>query len=116
MRAVFGTKPRMAEIPEMTPKELKNRASEVIIIDVRRPDEFVGELGHIAGARLMTLETEIETALPKLSRDSTYVFVCRSGARSGRVTELAQSLGFKNVFNMVGGMIAWNALEYPVER
>ncbi|MDB5038950.1 MAG: rhodanese-related sulfurtransferase [Bacteriovoracaceae bacterium] len=98
----------MSTIPEITPTELNKKLAQVKIIDVRRPDEFSGELGHIAGAILATLETDLDTYLFRLSKDETYVFVCRSGGRSAAATKLAISNGFLKVFNMTGGMLAWN--------
>lgn len=103
-------------LPELSVDELKQCLDQVKIIDVRRPDEFKGELGHIKGAELITLETDLETKLSNLPKDPTYVFVCRSGGRSNVATAMAQSKGLTKIFNMAGGMIAWNNQGYPVER
>ncbi|MGE4130194.1 MAG: rhodanese-like domain-containing protein [Bdellovibrionales bacterium] len=50
-----------------------------------------------------------------MPKDKTVVFVCRSGARSGRATAFAFEQGFKYVYNMKGGMIRWNELNLEVE-
>lgn len=102
--------------PEISPEELNAKLNEVEIIDVRRCEEFNAELGHIRSARLVTLESEFETELSRLEKNKTYVFVCRSGARSTRATLMAQDRGFKHVYNMQGGMLRWNALGLPIER
>ena len=102
-------------VPALTIKEARER-KDAVLIDVRRPDEFNGDLGHIEGAQFFTLETDLEGALQRLPKDKTYIFVCRSGGRSGRATEMAVAAGFKSVFNMEGGMLAWNAADYPVSR
>lgn len=99
--------------PEITAQELKKHLSELSsgkfrLIDVRRPDEYTGELGHIEGAELVTLETDLENTLPRWEPEDTYVFVCRSGKRSTDATLFALQKGFKNVFNLEGGMIGWN--------
>ena len=85
------------------------------MFDVRQPDEYVGELGHIAGAELLVLDT-LPDQLAKLPKDRTIVFVCRSGGRSGKATAYALMNGFTQVFNMQGGMLRWNQLQLPVER
>lgn len=103
-------------IPEMTPQEVNSQLSKLRLIDVRRPEEFTGELGHIKGAQLVTLETDFEASLGSLSKDAVYVFVCRSGMRSGKATAMAQAAGLNQVFNMSGGMIAWNEAGLPVEK
>ena len=101
-------------IPEMNPKDVFAKRNEFTIIDVRQPEEFVGELGDIEGAELMPLAT-IEDKLEDYPKDKPYIFVCRSGGRSGKATAYALSVGFKNVFNMTGGMILWNGLNLKTE-
>lgn len=85
------------------------------IIDVRGADEFNNELGHIPGAQLRTLGEELSHYLDEGNRSETTVFVCRSGKRSLEATKLAVSKGYEDVYNLAGGMIQWNELQYPVE-
>ena len=98
-------------VMDISPEELKAKAQDVVMVDVRRHEEFVGELGHIPGARLITLD-KLPEVVDRLPKDVTMVFVCRSGGRSGSATALALTKGFKHVFNMKGGMILWNSLDF----
>lgn len=91
-------------------------SQNVQLIDVRRPDEFNGELAHIAEAKLITLGPELTEFLEKGDRQQTIVFVCRSGARSGTATTESIQLGYTSTMNMVGGMLAWNDKKFPTER
>lgn len=100
--------------PEETLAKLKH--GEIKVIDVRRPDEWTGELGHVQGASFATLETDLGKTLDTLSPEETYVFVCRSGGRSTTATARAQSKGLKYTYNMLGGMILWNRLGLPVSK
>ncbi|PIR23197.1 MAG: sulfurtransferase [Deltaproteobacteria bacterium CG11_big_fil_rev_8_21_14_0_20_45_16] len=102
--------------PEVSPESVHDQVENIKLIDVRRPDEFTGELGHIEGSVLVTLGADLESYLESLNKSDTYVFVCRSGARSSTSTLMAQSLGFSKVFNMKGGMLRWNALGFPIEK
>jgi hydroxyacylglutathione hydrolase len=86
------------------------------LIDVRMPEEFVGELGHIAGAKLVTLGPELEEFLATAEKKAPVIFLCRSGARSARATMAALHLGFSEPYNMEGGMMLWNAEGRPVTR
>lgn len=86
------------------------------VIDVRGPDEFVGELGHIKGAQLVTLGIDLHNFFETAAKDKNYLFVCRSGGRSTQATLLAKSKGFTNVTNMAGGMIHWNELALKADR
>ncbi len=103
-------------IAELAPQDVAARGiSAIDFVDVREPDEFTGELGHVPGARLVPLATLPEAAVG-WSRDRDIVVVCRSGARSTRaITELAKR-GFSRLYNLRGGMLAWNQAHLPVEH
>ena len=103
-------------VPEVVADDLKHVSKETKLIDVRRPDEFTGELGHIDGSTLVTLGPELTQFLEKTPKNTEIIFICRSGNRSGQATLMAQQLGFKDVFNMQGGMLKWNELGKPVKR
>ena len=108
--------PEFEGLFDISPEELSRfTAGEVALIDVREPGEYVGELGHISGAKLIPLAT-IPEHIPGLSKDETVVFVCRSGGRSARAAAFAQSLGIENAYNMKGGMLLWNSLGLPVVK
>jgi sulfur dioxygenase len=96
--------------------ENPNQLSGLRLIDVRTPEEFTGELGHIKDSELVTLGPDLEQFLQKTDRDKPILFICRSGARSGRATEFAIALGHKHAFNMEGGMMLWNQMGLEVQR
>ena len=108
-----------AGIPEISVEALFKKIQDldsVRLIDVRRPDEYDGELGHIEGAELVTLGPELSMLLEQGDRTEEIVFVCRSGARSGEATKESLRLGYKFTFNMQGGMLHWNDVRFPVIR
>lgn len=81
--------------------------TQMKIIDVRRPDEFNGELGHIPGADLYCLQDNFEQQIQRLNKTEPHLFVCRSGGRSARAARIALGNGFKHTFNMKGGMLEY---------
>lgn len=99
-------------IPTICPKNAKE-ISHLKLVDVRRPDEFNGELSHIPGAILKTLGPELMEFLATANKDEPTVFICRSGVRSAQATGIALDLGFKDVFNLEGGMLYWNSAVKP---
>lgn len=110
-------------IPEITPEDLNSAMSSpkwktkpVRLIDVRRPDEYVGEFGHITGAELVTLGPDLQNVIDQGDPQEAIVLICRSGGRSGQATEYAKSKGYGQVFNMRGGMIRWTELKFPAEK
>jgi hydroxyacylglutathione hydrolase len=100
-------------IPVIQPQELYEHAQGYKLIDVRRSDEFHGELGHIENASLVTLGPDLKAFLEKEDRKSKIIFICRSGGRSGTATALSRELGFTDTYNMSGGMLLWNELQLP---
>lgn len=103
-------------VPTLTAEDLKPQLGQVRLIDVRRPDEFNNELGHIPGAELVTLGPDLAQFLEKGSRDQQIVFVCRSGGRSGQATAQSRTLGYQKTLNLAGGMLRWNELKFPTEK
>lgn len=103
-------------IPEVTCEDVLNKIGKVRIIDVRRPEEFNNELGHIQGSELVTLGADLTQFLEKGDRSQEIVFACRSGGRSGQATAESIKLGYKSTMNMVGGMLRWNDLKQPTEK
>ncbi len=96
------------QVPTTTPENLDEHKSKVRVVDVRTPEEFTGELGHVPGSQLVTLGDDLDQWLKTADKSDEIVFVCRSGARSANATLMSQDLGFKHVYNMEGGMILWN--------
>lgn len=91
--------------------ELRHSAK---VVDVRELDEFTGDGGHIPGALHVPLAT-LQAAASQWPRDEAIITVCRSGARSERAAKLLQRLGFQNVLNLSGGMLAWQRAGLAVE-
>lgn len=101
-----------AEVPtpsgDITPVELAEklkRGDDFDLIDVREPQELT--IAAIPGARLIPLGT-FEAALPSLNPEREIVVMCRSGARSGAAVQALKSLGYANVRNLAGGILAWS--------
>jgi rhodanese-related sulfurtransferase len=93
---------------DITVRELKSKmesGAEVVLIDVREPHEH--EAFNIGG-RLIPLG-QVPRTLSELSRhkEEEVVVYCRSGRRSATAQGLLQQAGFKNVRNLLGGVLAW---------
>ncbi len=93
--------------------------SNVVVIDVRTPGEFTGELGHIPGAILrpvQTIDQWASEAKQLREQNKKIILVCRSGNRSGMAARTLAKMGLDSLFNVQGGMRAWNAAGLPVEK
>jgi rhodanese-related sulfurtransferase len=90
------------------------RTADVLVIDVRGPDEFVGPLGHIGAAINMPIG-ELAAHLPDLSRsDRPVVVVCKTDRRSSLAARQLQDAGVTDVSVLRGGMEQWRKLGLPV--
>ena len=103
-------------VPEVVCDDVLTHLRNLTLIDVRRPDEFDGELSHVPGARLVTLGPELDAFLGEHAKDDEIVFICRSGARSARATLQASAMGFAKCVNLQGGMLSWNERKLPTKQ
>ncbi|HEX2181983.1 MAG TPA: ThiF family adenylyltransferase, partial [Rubrobacteraceae bacterium] len=95
------------EVPEITVQELKGRlqnGNKVSVLDVREPHEY--EVANI-GARLIPL-AELPERLVELERNEPLAVHCKTGGRSARAVRLLKEAGFRNVYNVKGGIDAWS--------
>jgi rhodanese-related sulfurtransferase len=91
--------------PSETRKLIKNE--EVIILDVRAPWEFVE--GHIKNAKNLDFtDPDFSDHLKKLDKNKKYLVYCKTGRRGAMVLETMQNIGFKDIYNLIGGYNAWS--------
>ena len=90
---------------------------KIIIIDVRTDEEYNGALGHIKGSILIPLHT-LNNSIIKFSafKSKKIYLICRSGNRSKIAQNILGRAGIKNLYNVLGGMKAWNKASYPIKR
>ncbi len=98
---------------DISPAAAYEARATALLIDVREPAEYTGELGHIPGARLVPLGT-LESQLGAWNKDAAIILICRSGGRSTKAAQLLTHAGFHRVMNMDGGMLAYTAAKLPV--
>jgi rhodanese-related sulfurtransferase len=79
-----------------------------IILDVRSEDEYND--GIIENAINIDIHKGalFISELEALDKSKNYFVYCRSGARSGKACEVMNELGFKNAYNLEGGILGWN--------
>lgn len=94
-----------------TVAEIKER-DDVVVLDVREQWEY--DEGHIPGVVHIPMN-DVPARLNEIPTDQTVIVSCRSGNRSGQVTNFLRDQGFENVHNMDGGILAWQAAGLPVE-
>lgn len=98
--------------------ELSKENQEIMIVDVREPDEHQA-LRCTIGHHLLPMSRfdagELAEA-KNIAKDTKVYFLCRSGNRSMNAAQMMLVEGFPNVFNIAGGMIAWEEAGLPVAK
>jgi rhodanese-related sulfurtransferase len=103
-----------------TRRRLKS-GEDILILDVRTPAEFTGELGHIKGAINLPLDQltkRLKEMGPQLApyKAAPVIVVCRTENRSSKAARILKADGFANVSALLGGMTSWSAKGLPTTR
>lgn len=105
-----------AGIRVATPEEASEilASQQVVLLDVRTPAEFAE--GRLAGAQnIDQMAPDFADRLAELPRDESYVIYCRSGNRSAQARAVMEDLGFTDVVDIEGGILAWSQAGLPIE-
>jgi rhodanese-related sulfurtransferase len=85
------------------------------LVDVRTPAEVAN--GKIKGAGIINFnDADFKDKIGKLDKKKPIAVYCAAGGRSGKTAAILTQLGFKQVFDLEGGMTAWTAKGKPSEK
>ena len=98
-----------------TIQSLLNSDADAHLIDVRSPAEYRGT--HVANSRNLPLDTLNPQAIQSLvDEGAAIIFICQSGARSAKATQLLQAAGFGRVQSLEGGINKLQETGFPLEQ
>lgn len=88
---------------------------DALVVDVREPAEY--SQGHIVNARNLPLG-QLEKRLTELEKfkDKPLILCCASGSRSVSAGSTLRKAGFAKVYNLAGGVAAWEQAGLPVTK
>lgn len=90
---------------------MESGSNDFVLVDVRTPQEYTGQLGHLGNAPLyplQNLDSQYHQLEQYTKQGKDLIVYCRSGNRSRRAADFLIKHGFKHIYNMEGGMRAWN--------
>jgi len=102
--------------PEQALEEINAANGDLVLLDIREPHEHAE--AHLEGDVLVP-PVEVAERIDELAPDTSQrlILYCRSGARSARAANLLQEqLGYENVANVEGGILAWQEAGLPVDE
>lgn len=91
------------EITVQELKKMKDEKADFFLLDVR--DQFEYDIANLGGKLIPLIN--LPAHLSEIDPDQKIVVHCKMGGRSSRAAEYLQQQGYKNVFNLKGGLIAW---------
>ena len=95
--------------------EAMSRQTGAVILDVRTTEEFAQ--GHIHGAiNIDVTGPEFSRKVAALDKKPTYLVYCRAGTRGARACTEMAGLNFPQLYNLDGGITAWEAQGKPVDK
>ncbi len=102
------------EIGTLEATRLLNQAT-TLVLDVREPQEFAS--GHLPRARHIPLG-ELPKRLGEIGKykEKPVLVTCRSGPRAGAACRMLKRAGFTSVYQLKGGLAAWQQASLPVEK
>ncbi|MBT5230022.1 MAG: rhodanese-like domain-containing protein [Methylococcales bacterium] len=88
---------------------------EAVVLDVREASEF--STGHILNAIHIPF-SKLNDQLSKLEKhkDAHIIISCRTGARSGSACKVLKKLGYEKLYNLQGGVVAWEGANLPLTK
>jgi len=111
--ASSSTSPATAQHVAASDFSTAMKAPGTIVVDVRTPAEYAG--GHLTQAQNIDIESsDFATRIAALDKNATYAVYCRSGNRSGTALEQMTAAGFTHVYDLAGGIGAWQNMGGPM--
>ncbi|OGS72172.1 MAG: hypothetical protein A3F91_03000 [Flavobacteria bacterium RIFCSPLOWO2_12_FULL_35_11] len=93
-------------IKVLTPTEFKEKSVNQTIIDIRTPQEF--SEGHIEGAiNINYFDDNFLDQIAKYDKNQPIFIYCRSGNRTESASKKAVDFGFKEIYDLEGGILYW---------
>jgi len=120
-RAIDQSKPatgvphKYKNVDPATFDQMRKTDKDAVVLDVRTKKEY--QEGHIPGSVLIDFNSpDFEKEVAKLDKNKTYLVHCAVGGRSARACGKMEKMDFSKLYNLQGGMGAWEKAGKPVEK
>ena len=103
-----GTNADQASISLISPDDLNSANKDILLIDVRTPQEFAS--GHLENAVNMNyFDSDFYANFKTLDKNKAVYLYCKSGRRSANAAEKLEDMGFAKIYDLDGGVLNWQA-------
>jgi rhodanese-related sulfurtransferase len=110
---VSPTTPEKTQSTDVSVQQAKQMIDrgDVLILDVRTQEEY--DAGHIKNSTLIPVQV-LDKRLNELPRDKKILVYCKAGGRSAQASQILVNSGFKEIYNMKGGITDWTNAGYDL--
>lgn len=112
----YGLPTTSGDVEDVQPVDLQallKDSAHPVVVDVREPWEY--QMGHVTGSKLIPLG-QLAQRVIELDPEYPVAVICQSGSRSQSAAALLAQKGFKKVYNVIGGMSAWQMSGLEMEQ
>ena len=103
-----GTNADQASISLISPTDLNNVNKDIVLIDVRTPEEFAS--GHLENAvNINYFDSDFDEQFKTLDKNKAVYLYCKSGRRSANAAEKLEDMGFVKIYDLEGGVVNWQS-------
>jgi len=93
-------------------EQLSEKENNIVILDAREKKEY--KVSHIENAKYVGYDAFKISSVKNIDKSAKIVIYCSVGYRSEKIGEKLQKKGFKNVFNLYGGIFDWKNKGYSI--
>ena len=114
--SIIGRLRRGPMMEVQTVKRKLDAGEDVLLLDVRTAEDYVGEQGHVKGSVLIPVE-ELDKRLSEIEnyQEKTVMTICRTDRRSAKAAQILTKHGFADVHIIRNGMTAWHEAGYEID-
>ncbi|MFH1217095.1 MAG: rhodanese-like domain-containing protein [Pseudomonadota bacterium] len=99
-------------IPVAEAKKMLESRNDIKVLDIRTPEEL--REGALAGSTLVPFWAIMQNKL-NLPLETPIMLICAVGGRSYAAGQMLSRYGYREVYNVSGGLVAWKEAGYPVK-
>lgn len=104
-----GQTPNNLQLLSSSQYEQAIAKNNVTIIDVRTPSEY--QEGHIENAQNINVQSaDFKSKMENFDKTKPIYIYCRSGARSAKAARIMEEMGFKEIYDLNGGILSWKGV------
>ena len=110
--------PTPEQVTVISPQEMRESLNEdrlLQLLDVRTTEEY--EVGHLRDSQnICVTDSDFKEKAAKLDKNKPVYVYCKKGGRSAKAAKILTEMGFKEIYDLDGGITAWDEAGLETEK